>query len=627
MPRSTQIAANPSVLLLSLPWTTLTEPSLGLATLHAILDKKGIPCKVWHLNLFMLQFLRADTYNAISNVFSLNDFLFSGVIDPILSNRQERWLRQKTKQLLGSRLIDAQLYGGLEGVVSQLLRLRHEVIPAWLSSTTDVIAQSNATLVGFTCMFDQTIASIALAKLVKQRSPEKLIALGGYAVRTPTAEAIIHSFPWIDAVCDGEGDRVIESLALASTGQLALDDVPGIISRSDSNQVKRSSAPPPTFLNSLPTPNFDDFFKDVKTLSEVYSVDVEPKHLPLENSRGCWWGAKHHCVFCGIKQEDLEFRSRDASKVLDAMRVLNQTYGIRSYRFSDYILPYQYYKTLLPELAMQGRPYRIVSELKANIDAEKFRLLANAGFEEVQPGIESLNSTVLRKISKGVSGIQNVYTLVLGKRYGIYIHYNLLYGFPSDEEAEYEMLVHLLGKLKHLDPPATRVPVQVTRYAPLQTDPQSFGIEIPHYEPSYELIFSEDYLRKTEFNLDDYCYYFDRTFENSRQLKWLYERIDELVDTWKAEQLQRDIYLKYTHMGNGVEIRDSRSLPEKRIYLDEPAAQILLACEEQTSLKALFSRTNMNFGAEKIQEILFYLEEEGLIFREEDGIVSLVLPE
>jgi hypothetical protein len=74
-------------------------------------------------------------------------------------------------------------------------------------------------------------------------------------------------------------------------------------------------------------------------------------------------------------------------------------------------------------------------------------------------------------------------------------------------------------------------------------------------------------------------------------------------------------------MGNGVEIRDSRSLPEKRIYLDEPAAQVLLACEEQTSLKALFSRKNMNVGAEKIQEILFYLE------REEDEIVSLVLPE
>lgn len=276
---------------------------------------------------------------------------------------------------------------------------------------------------------------------------------------------------------------------------------------------------------------------------------------------------------------------------------------------------------------MQGRPYRIISELKANIDGEKFRLLSKAGFEEVQPGIESLNSAVLRKMSKGVSGVQNVYTMMLGKRHGIYIHYNLLYGFPNDEEAEYEMLVHLLGKLKHLDPPATRVPVQVTRYAPLQADPQNFGLEMPHYEPSYELIFSEDYLRDSRFNLDDYCYYFERTFENSRRLKWLYERINEVVDTWKVEQRQRDIYLTYVRADNGVEIRDSRTLPEKRIYLDEQAARVLLACEELTSLKALSSQTSLNVGVEKLREILSHLEEDGLIFREEDGLVSLVLPE
>jgi ribosomal peptide maturation radical SAM protein 1 len=614
----------PSVLLMSLPWTTLTEPSLGLATLHAVLDKKGIPCRVWHLNLFMLTFLRADTYNAISNVFSLNDFLFSGVIDPDLSHRQERWLRQKVKQLLGSKLIDAQLYGGQEGVVTQLLRLRQEVIPDWLSSVAEEVANSEETLIGFTCMFDQTIPSLALAKLIKRQAPEKFIALGGYAVRNPTAEAIVRSFPWIDAVCDGEGDLVIEGLALASVGQLELDEVPGIVSRSSSNGVRRGPSPPPVSLDSLPTPNFNDFFKDVKTLSEVYSVDVEIQHLPLENSRGCWWGAKHHCIFCGIKQEDLSFRSRSAGKVLDAMHTLSQTHGIASFRFSDYILPHQYYKTLLPELAALGKPYRIVSEMKANIDAERFGMLANAGFAEVQPGIESLNSSVLKKMSKGVSAIQNIYTLMLGKRHGIYIHYNLLYGFPDDEEPEYEALVHTLGYLKHLDPPATRVAVQITRYAPLQTEPHKFGIEAANCEPSYELIFSEGYLKDVGFDLDDYCYYFDRTFVNSYRLQRLYEKIDNMVDSWKIERCQREVYLKYARTGDKLKVYDSRNLPEKIIALNEHASKILLLCSDIISLKDLSSQTKLD--GEKFQEVLHDLEREGLIFREGDYAVSLVLP-
>ncbi|MFN8463904.1 MAG: RiPP maturation radical SAM C-methyltransferase [Caldilineaceae bacterium] len=619
-------AHSPSVLLVSMPWTTLTEPSLGLSLLRAILDGKGIPCRVWHLNLFMLQYLRADTYNALANVFALNDFLFGGVLDPHVSHRQERWLRLKTKQLLRFGLIDEQAHGGSEGVVAKLLHLRQEVIPTWLQGCADTIAQSPATLVGFTCMFDQTIASVALAKLVKQRAPGKLIALGGYAVRSPTADAVMRSFQWIDAVCDGEGDAVIERLALASGGQIPLADVPGIVTGSFSGAPRHHPSAPAADLNALPPPNFDDFFQDVRTLSAAHAVDVAVEYLPLENSRGCWWGAKHHCVFCGIRQEDLAFRSCDADKVLDAMQSLSERYGITSFRFSDYILPSQYYKTLLPELARRGRPYRIISEMKANIDAQRFALLARAGFQEVQPGIESFHSSVLQRMDKGVSAIQNVHTLLLGKRHGVYIHYNLLYGFPGDTAAEYEAQIQGLARLGHLDPPATRVLVQVTRYAPLQTDPQRFGIPTAHYEPSYELILSEAYMRETQFSLDDFCYYYDRPFGNSPRLQRLYEAIDTLVDAWKVEHRRRRVYLEYVRAGDGLEIHDGRRLPQAVIQLDEHAARVYLACSEPISIKTLAAQAGSDAERAGLAEILRRLDEHQLIFREDDRVVALALP-
>ncbi|MEY3837712.1 MAG: hypothetical protein RL304_694, partial [Verrucomicrobiota bacterium] len=31
--------------------------------------------------------------------------------------------------------------------------------------------------------------------------------------------------------------------------------------------------------------------------------------LALETSRGCWWGAKHHCTFCSFGGRDQVFRS------------------------------------------------------------------------------------------------------------------------------------------------------------------------------------------------------------------------------------------------------------------------------------------------------------------------------
>lgn len=91
---------DPSVILVSLPWTTLTEPSLGLGLLKAILSREDIPCRVMHLNLFLLRHLHASTYFALSNVYALNDFLFSHILAPEVTHKQHQLLRQKVRELL-----------------------------------------------------------------------------------------------------------------------------------------------------------------------------------------------------------------------------------------------------------------------------------------------------------------------------------------------------------------------------------------------------------------------------------------------------------------------------------------------------------------------------------------------
>ncbi len=210
----------------------------------------------------------------------------------------------------------------------------------------------------------------------------------------------------------------------------------------------------------------------------------------MENSRGCWWGAKSHCVFCGIKDSDLTYRAMESDAVLANMAELNRKYGINAFRFSDYILPNEYFNTLLPAIVKIGSPYHISTEMKSNITADKFQLLARAGFLEVQPGIESFNSNVLRKMKKGVTGIQNVFTLMLGKRHTVRILYNILFGFPGDVEDDYVDLLKILPRLMHLDPPMTYIEVKITRWAPLHLQPEAFGIGPPEPENVYQMLFS-----------------------------------------------------------------------------------------------------------------------------------------
>lgn len=615
----------PNVHLISMPWTALGEPSLGLGVLRAELEAQGIACRVRHLNLFLLQHIRASTYLALANTFALNDFVFSGVLDPGVSNRQMRHLRSRVEEMLTLGLIESARFGGCDGVIDQILRLRDEVIPVWLEREAAVIAKDGATLVGFTCMFDQTVASLALAKLVKQKSPQTVIAFGGYALRPPTGQEIMRCFPWVDAICVGEGEGVIGPLARASVGELPLTNVPGVLVRTV-HGTRLTLPPPPLAMDASPVPNFDDYFSDIAELRDEHHVEISNDTLPFETARGCWWGQIKHCVFCGIADEDLTYRARSPENVLHALSTLHDRYDISSFRFSDYILPHQYHKTLIPMLIDQGAPYRLACEMKANTSPERMSGLATAGFAEIQPGIESFSSQVLRQMDKGVSAIRNVQTLLLGLRNGIRIHYNVLYGLPDDQPDAYEAMVAALPHLVHLNPPLTRTRIQITRYAPLQAAPERFGVPPARYEPSYEVIFSPAYLEKSSFDLNAYCYYFQHSFENGPQLQALYRRLTMLVDAWKRLHRERDVALWYEMHDSGMTIFDSRRHADGEVrHVGLEMARIYGECvDDITTVEAIAETLGLPLGT--VTAAIAEFLQQGLVFRDGRSLIGLALP-
>jgi ribosomal peptide maturation radical SAM protein 1 len=615
--------------LVSMPWTSLNEPSLGLGILSAVLAEAGLSATVRHLNLQLLRYLRPATYRALAESFALNDFLFSGVPDPTSTTRQRGWLHTKASGLVTSGQLARAPGGGspsVDEVTVTLLDLRARVIPAWLEEQADLLARSPAPLVGFTCMFDQTIASVALAQLVKQRCPEKLVALGGYAVREPTASAVLRAFGWVDVVCTGEGEPVIVPLARAAAGECALSEVPSIVHRGPGRDDLRSTPPAPLVdLAHSPTPDYDDFHVDVADLSARERVDIAVTRLPVENSRGCWWGQIRHCVFCGIHDDDLRYRTKPAPVALRTMEDLAGRYGVAAFRFSDYILPRIYFTTLLPELADRGAPWALTAEMKANVDDDQFALLVSAGFVELQPGIESFSGRALRSMDKGTSPAQNARTLMMGRRHGVRVHWNLLYGFPDDDPDDYEQMLETLSRLIHLDPPATRLPVQVTRYAPLQVDPGRFGIPTASYDPSYDLVFSREFLDRSGFDLGEYCYYFARPFQNSVRLSGIYRRIDDLIDLWKAVATQRRPSLSWRRESGAVLVSDNRWDPRGvETVLDAASGTVLQALARSRTLGRLAGQTGLT--PQQIRRAIAVLDRLRLVIRDGERWLSVVLP-
>jgi radical SAM superfamily enzyme YgiQ (UPF0313 family) len=144
-------------------------------------------------------------------------------------------------------------------------------------------------------------------------------------------------------------------LALASIGERQLEDIANVVTRSSLRPAHRAQAD----LNLAVTPDFDDWFRDVEQLDSADHVRIVTKSLPLEGSRGCWWGQTRHCTFCGIDEASLAYRSRSADDVLATLRELRSRYGDLEFRFSDYILARGHYQELLPKLEAEDPKFRL----------------------------------------------------------------------------------------------------------------------------------------------------------------------------------------------------------------------------------------------------------------------------
>lgn len=613
----------PHVVLVSMPWTTLVQPSLGLATLQSELQQQGIRSTIYHANIDLLRYVSAKTYDAVAECWGMNDFVFTGLLDD-LDRDQLRALQVQCAGKAGTDMHPA--YPQPAQLVDLFLMLRNAVMPRYVGEVAERILAMAPTMVGFTCMFDQTIASVAVATLLKEAEPDLLTVLGGYAVQHDAGEEVMKAFACIDAIARGDGEPVIGSLAQASVGETTLEDIPGVLTRAALGRGVGRMPRRANLARNAP-PDFADWYGDVARLERDQAVTVRTAGLPVEGSRGCWWGQKSHCVFCGIDEETLRYRAKPADQILVELSTLADRYGAdQSFRFSDYILPHGVHESLLPRLAERDPRLRLEAEMKANQTKAKINAFAAAGFESLQPGVESFSSQTLKRMRKGVRGIHNVQLLKWAYESGIVIDYNILYGLPGDTADEYRWLVTNTPRLYHLTPPISRTETIITRFAPLQQNPEMFGIDRKAvHHACYEVMFSREFLSRTDFDYDRYCYYFDRHFEYDDELPPLYQQLVVQINHWKDQQGERDVRLTREFSDDGVEIVDTRFETPAAYRLTGAAAAVYRECDDHfVAMHDLIDRlAREGVGEAEVNTALAQLDELRLTWRDEALVLGL----
>ncbi len=550
------------VLLISMPFGALERPALGLSLLKARLAEEGFDCDVSYLNFPFAEFVGQENYQWMS--YELPYTAFAG-----------DW--SFTASLYGERPEAAQAY--VQEILRDTWRMSDDnirrvlyvrsLVEPFLEHCLAAVPWEDYAVVGFTSTFEQNIASLSLAKRVKAAHPNLPVVFGGANWEDCMGVELHRRFPFVDYACSGEAERSFPALVrrLLAGVKRAGANVPGVVYR-DSRGRSVFNGPPEMVreMDGLPYPDFSDFFGGLRR--SPASSAVMPTLL-FETSRGCWWGAKKHCTFCGLNGGSMAFRSKSPRRALDELEHLVDKWRTDHVEAVDNILDMKYFEDMLPALVSSGRSLRIFYEVKANLSREQVRLLAEAGVERIQPGIESLSDHVLRLMRKGTTGLRNVQLLKWAQEYGVAVEWNILYGFPGETAEDYGRVMGMLPALRFLRPPYATGPIRLDRFSPYHNAPSEFGLTNVRPLNTYRHLYPFD-----DESLGRIAYYFDFDYESGVNPSGHAAAVVAYATEWKRDPERGTLYAVEGGAGE-LTLYDTRSgatVPELKLNGLERAA-------------------------------------------------------
>jgi ribosomal peptide maturation radical SAM protein 1 len=583
------------VLLVSMPLGALERPSLALGLLRAHCRRLEVDCETRYLGIPFAERIGVGEYHWLNSDVPYTAFAGDWLFAEALYGAQPELDAGYVDEVLRAtwRLDDGQ--------IARLWRLRAAVEP-FLEHCLTTIDWPAYTFVGFTSTFQQNLASLALAARVKGKWPEITIAFGGANWEEAMGVALHRRFPFVDLAFSGEADQSFPAVLEARGRGLGVGAVPGVTSRDRPPAGGKTPAASIADLDSLPVPDFDPFFDQLRSSAIVGAITPL---LLVETARGCWWGERSHCTFCGLNGATMAFRSKSPERVLEEITVLRERHGVMTFSVVDDILDMRYFKSVLPMLADAQLGADFFWEVKANLTAEHVRQLRDAGVIYIQPGIESLNDNVLALMRKGTTGFRNIELLKWCKEHGVQPLWNLLYGFPGESRADYDETVALIDAIWHLEPPTGYGPIRLDRFSPYHAAPEAFGME--NIRPMAPFSYLYPFERAEVMEI---AYYFDFDYADNRTDDVYAHDAVQLAQAWSADTA-RGMLAMHEDVDGSLYLIDTRrelAAAPRRAVLTGWKASVFLACDRASTMRHLLLLPDVVLDGVTEDELRGFLE-------------------
>jgi magnesium-protoporphyrin IX monomethyl ester (oxidative) cyclase len=609
------------VVLVSMPFAEVQRPSIALGLLHASLAHTGIESEVVYGNFGMAERIGLVAYQAMQLAPTdhlLGEWCFAGYLFPIDEAKDDEYL---------DMVLEVRCNGfpaELEARKDQMRWVRRQSL-AYVDWLAGKIVAKKPKLVGCSSVFQQHCASLALLKRIHELSPDTVLLIGGANCEGEMGLQTLQSFPWVDCIVSGEADALFPELCkvLLEHGRDAKSLPDGAISQRQLKNpfrvLSQQTGQPPRSvihdMDSLPLPDYSHYFEALhaSTLTNL----INPGLL-AESSRGCWWGEKFHCTFCGLNGTGMQYRKKSPGRVLDELSELKRVYGVGNIQFVDNILDMSYFKTVLPKLAAAEDKFSIFYETKANLRRDQVELLADAGIRFIQPGIESLDDRALKLLDKGNTTLINLQLLKWCRELDIDVSWNLLSGIPGDSDSWYASMADWLPAIFHLQPPTGVARVRYDRFSPYQMRPQDFDLTLkPSRTYPYVYPLANESLMRLAYSFEDEKR--PRHMHRAMSEAPGHEQLQEAVRYWNDLWRHSKPVLNVSAEGDRLRIRDTRPCAiQSNWTIGGLAAEIYRLCDSAQPITTLKSQ----FGAD-FEPALDTLLSNKIVLRMNDKLISI----
>jgi radical SAM superfamily enzyme YgiQ (UPF0313 family) len=316
-------------------------------------------------------------------------------------------------------------------------------------------------LVGSTSVTMNFPAAAEIVETAKAIRPSAVTAMGGPHV-TFDAENTLRTYPGIDLLVLGEGERTVAEFLPLTHDREAWSQVKGIAFLEDGRFVRTGARELIQDLETIPRP--------ARHLLPVSRYQALGFPVSIITSRGC----PYQCIFCqGRRMVGHRVRYRNPMSVVDEIEEV-LAYGFTRINVADdlFLSNKARARAICEEILRRDLRFGWSAFVRANIiDADVLRLMREAGCDSVSFGIESGSPEMLKRIRKRITLDQGRRAAEICRDVGLTAHASFMVGLPGEspetlrETQAYADSLKIIYGYHFLAPlPGTTVREEIDRY-------------------------------------------------------------------------------------------------------------------------------------------------------------------